>query len=691
MAGLTEFTNALFGAANTVSNVVDDYTTNQAKLSTSNKQIRLQQDINNELMKIQQSSNYENWQTNMNDFFERVKNGMSDQNSQYYCANNLQAQMFESILEQNRVGITEKVNQMVYGAQRDHAIVDYNNNLELYAQQYTGQDYINKANENAKLLYDCGYITEEQLQKQYDTNFERAYIDTNSKIYNDSIADAVKAGMSEEQFINDVKTKSAELMAIDTSGLPKSFDKGAMDETLEKNGRSNYRAYVQDLQNQNETKLSEIYANMLTKNSAEARNAIRKQGQNAIAKMTGLQLDSSVRARYAGYFALEDYLDGGTTTKSQASSAAKKMDPKDFIQFTMNAIERGAASDLGGLDSVYDAWTFFKGEVLEEYQSYEGNENATWAELEKAYPIVGQFFDYAEKNLPPEYQDVVACAENCLKQVLNTKENKELYKEEYESTMDLVKDILFETKKSGTDNVSKEALKTRVLRAINANLGGILEKNKQYKEYFGKDYEGISTLSNYKEGVFGKEKRMAQAMQERDAHPDLVYTDKHGDQKEYALSEGLSRLENDEKSELKKLLGVDDGDITMNYDHDGTHDILARRIYTVNGYDYRFTSDDGKTIKLEKKKNGTTKWEVSKTEKQQKKYDLDSGVKAWKKTDMSQKPPIAVSRPAASGGGEMTQEEWAKMSASFKTNIIKQYIKDNPEEATEWINSLNSK
>ena len=285
MGELANFTQALFGAANTVSNGVNDYITNQAKLSTSNKQIRLQQDINNELMKIQQSSNYQNWQQNMTNFFERVKSGMGDKNSQYYCENNLQAEMFTDILEQNRVGVTEKVNQMVYGAQRDHALVDYSNNLELYAQQYTGQDFINKANENAKLLYDCGYITEDQLQKQYDTNFERAYIDTNTKIYRNSVADAVRNNMSEDQFIEDMKTKTTELMAIDTSGLPKSFDKQAMDETLEKAGRSNYRAYVQDLQNTNETQLSEIYANMLTKNTAEERNAIRKQGQYVLSQM----------------------------------------------------------------------------------------------------------------------------------------------------------------------------------------------------------------------------------------------------------------------------------------------------------------------------------------------------------------------------------------------------------------------
>ena len=343
MSELANFTQALFGAANTASNVVDKYTTSQAELSTSFKQGRLQDEIITELENIKRSSKYENWQTDMNDFFERVKSEMSDENSQYYCKNNLQAEMFGKILEQQRIGVREKVNQMVFTAERDHALVDYNNLLALYAKQYTGQDYINKCNEAAKLLFDSGYIDESQLQTQYDTNFERAYIDTNQKIYTNSIADAVKNNMSEDQFIEDMKTKTTELMAIDTAGLPKSFDKQAMDETLEKYGRQNYKAYVSDLQQRNANKLSEIVQAMWQQTTAEGQVAQARYGQNTMNNMLGLQLSESDRVTYAKYFQLAlggDSLKGsggsGSGTPKEAFSDLLKYKADTVLQLAID-------------------------------------------------------------------------------------------------------------------------------------------------------------------------------------------------------------------------------------------------------------------------------------------------------------------------------------------------------------------
>ena len=702
MGALGNFTNALLDSVNTATKTYDKYITDQATLSTQTKNIQLHNDITAQINKIRMSSpsDYENWNTDINTFFEEVKNGMSNKDSPYYCQNNLQAEMFTKILEQNQASVNDQVTSMVNEQRVQKNRIDVNKALlGLQEAGLSGQAYYDEAKKVIDSAYAVGTYSQAEYEQLMDNNFYVGYSAMYDNMFDNTVYEAIDRGDSWEKIKTMMQEQAPAMMKTDGDNMPAAFDKQGFDKKVFDGLEKRYRAIQQDVWNETEKTFADYYDRMLDQRTVEGRNNVKQQARYYIdsIKKTGKASADQI-TKWTAKFVLEDYLDGGTTTRGQASSAAKKMNPKDFIEFTMNAIERGAASDLGGLDSVYDAWTFFKDEVLAEYQSYEGNENADWVELEKAYPIVGQFFDYAEKNLPPEFQDVIASAENCLKQILNTEDNKELYKEEYSSTMDLVKDILFETKKSATDNVSKEALKTRVLRAINANLGGILEKNKNYKQYLGEDYTGIKNLSNYKNGVIvGKEKRMAQAMQERDAHPDLVYTDKHGDQKEYALSEGLSRLENDEKSELKKILGVDDGDISMNYDNDGTHDILPRRIYTIDGYDYRFTSSDGKTIKLEKKKNGETpngkpyKWEEAKTEKQQKKYDLDTGLKTWDKSDQTTKPPIKVSNPSAAGGGEMTADQWASMGKAFKRNIIKNWIKEDPEAATKWINSLKSK
>lgn len=645
MSELQNFTQALFGAANTASSVVNDYTTNRAKLSTQSKQIKLQADINNELMKIQQSSDYTNWQQNMTDFFERVKGSMSDKNSQYYCENNLQAEMFESILSENQVGVSQKVNQMVYGRQRDSALVDYANNLELYAQQYTGQDYITKANEGAKLLYDCGYINEEQLQKQYDTNFQRAYIDVNSKLYQNSVADAVKNNMSEDQFIADIKSKTTELMAIDTKGLPKNFDKEAMDETLEKQGRSNYRAYVQDLQNRNESQLSEIYANMLTNNTASGRNAVRKQGQLVLAQMTGMQLDSSVRARYAGYFALEDYLDGGTTTRGQAVSALSKLDAKDQMNFFIGQWKKGSKGEEGGIAGLYNAYNLFKDSMLKQAQVIQPG--ATWTDIEEACPIVMQFFDTAKeqfKNIPG-MSDVIDNAKNML-EVIGVNETN------LGSAMDITYDMLFEVDVSDMDAPTVEKYVKRVATAYNSLYGNALEKEKDY-EWLKKE-SGMQAITNFKLGVTGNEKNLAQALQARANNPDLVYKDKTQQLKEtYGsdIKEALTNIEAEEKNEIARYIkattgrDIDIGTISSDWEEDGAYDVTANKVYTVGTQQYRLRSPDGKTIIMETKKAG-------------------ENANSWKQTQSTKAVESANSLAATKGKRQIEQESNNAIMAS---------------------------
>ena len=101
MANLADLTNSIFDTINTGASIANDYTQKQATLSTQTKNIQLQNDINAELMRIRQSSDFENWNTNINNFFTRVKSGMANKDSPYYCQNNLQAEMYTKILEQN--------------------------------------------------------------------------------------------------------------------------------------------------------------------------------------------------------------------------------------------------------------------------------------------------------------------------------------------------------------------------------------------------------------------------------------------------------------------------------------------------------------------------------------------------------------------------------------------------------------
>lgn len=709
MSKILEVTNALLDSANAVNSVISDYTKNEAQLATQNKQIQLQEDITNELNNIKRSSNYENWQQNMTEFFERVKNGMGDENSPYYCKNNLQAKMFTSILEQNRVGVNEKVNQLVYSAERDKAIADYNNNIVRIGNLYSGQDYINQADQLAKGLYDVGYITAQQYQNLKDDNYTKAFVNTATKLFDNTIDNAIKQGDDESTIIKMLWDTMPDLMGTDTDGLPKNFDTQSLKDQCNKIFKQNYRAKLTDMQQGNANKLSEINQRMRQARSEQERLNIARQGQMAMNGMTGNMLSEDDRNKYAAYFDYE--IKGGSSgSGSGGSSAIKKLDPKDKVEFYMNAIRNGDETTIN------NAKKDFEKEMLEDFKMYTGNVDATIVDVEKAYPVVGQFLEYAKKNLPTGFEDVITTAENVLKTTLNTKGDNSKYKEELSTTMGLVEDILFDTRIKGAGPEEIKQVKNQVIRAINAQLGGILEKNKEYKDAF-EDYAGIKTLSNYREGVFeSKEERMAKAMVERDANPDLVYTKANGVVVPYALQEGLSRLEADERTELKSLIksqtgkNVSDGEIKMTYEHDeGKDDVTAQRRYTIDGKDYRFSSKDGKHIILETKDNGKDNWHVIKTNSQQKEYDSpkaseDRIVNQFKEKNVTTIPKQGFTYTDENGkqqkltytdpeGEEkaISQTYWKYLREGEREKIIREFIQKNPDAAQQWLNSLPSK
>ena len=634
--------------------------------------------------------------------------------------------------------VSNEVRNLVFKADRDKALVDYQNSLETLAQTETPENYLRLANEGAKNLFDLGFIDETQLQQQYNTNFDRGYINTAMKMFNITAEAAIKRGDSEETVIDMVFQNMPQLMATDTAGLPKLRDTTQLKETLTKDMKQQFRAKQQDIWNQTEKKCAQIYDSIMDQRTAEGRNTQRLSGRVFLdsVKNTGMISPDQLR-RWTGLFALEDYYSPeGTTTSSQRKAAAKKMDPEDRIKFYLNAVENSDET------TTYNAKKDLFDELLDEFKAYIGNQNATIMDLKEAYPSIDEFLKQAKSRLPSDFKDVVSFAESVIKSTLNTKGDKEAYKSEINSTLDLVYDILFDADLKNLGPEAKKDLKTRVVRAINANLGGVLQKQKDYKQYFDKDYAGIETLSDYRIGVIqGDEARMAQAMKERDANPDLVYTKENGVEVPYALKEGLARLENDERSQLKELLidrmGADnlkafiehqtgqqvknlDEDfnkiVKATYESDGKNDVTARRRYTINGIDYRFRTDDGKHIILEEKKNGTNdEWKQTRTVSQQKEYDSPKAVAKrtekevtnivnktdWKKTsipeggftytdDNGNQQKLTYTDPE---GEEkvINQAYWKSIRANEKKRIIMDWMEKDPEAAKKWLDMLEAK
>ena len=736
MAKMIELTNAVFDSINTATKIYNKHLEEEADLSTKLKSIHLKNVVDEEFARIRNSSDFQNWSKDVDDLYSRLKGEMSNKDSPFYCRNNLQGEQFSLLLEQSRANTINQVQTMAdQEAKKSYRIVIDKEIQEMKQLGVMGKELYDKSSELIKDARRINAYTQEEMQQKLAVVYYDAYNTTYDAAFDAQIDKAIENGDSFNKVWEDMQWLSEDVMKYNPNDIPVGFDKTQVDTQLKKKYQQRYDARIQDMQQTNANKLADLYITMQQSN-AEGKVNIALQGQTALRGMKGNKLSENDKIKYANYFKLEEYYGSGARgSSSQRKAAADKLDVQDYMDFYFNAIENGDAS------TVYNAWKDCQDDMLEEFKNVTGNQNASIIDLEKAYPKVGTFLNKAKDRLPPDFKDVINYAENVVKSTLNTKDDKEAYKEELNSTLDLVYDIVFDAdiKSMGPD--AKKELKTRVTRAINANLGGVLQKQKDYKQYFDKDYAGLETLSDYRVGVIqSKEARMAQAMRERDANPDLVYTKANGLEVPYAMQEGLARLENDERSELKDLLisrmganglkaliekqtgqPVEDLDSDFNkivkasYESDGRNDVTANRRFTIDGTDYRFRTEDGKHIILEEKKNGTQGWQQVKTVSQQKEYDSPKAVTKrtekevtnivnktdWKKTsipeggftytdDDGKKQKLTYTDPE---GEEKTinQAYWKHLRTNEKKRIIMEWMEKDPEAAKKWLDKLDSK
>ena len=404
MGKLGEFTDALMGSARTISNVYDDKLTKQATLSTQTKNIQLQNDINGQLARIRQSSNYEDWNTQINDFFTQVKSGMSNKDSPYYCQNNLQAEQFEKILEQNQVNVSDQVGRMVQQRQSEKRVLDVQNSKTMLAEMTAGQNYIDQANDLDRGLYENGDISLEQYQKSKDQNYISAYQDMRIKTFDASLDDALAQGKSFEAFYSDIENNMPELKATDTDGLERAMDKDALNSAIKKTCLQNYNAKLTDIQQGNADKLSQIVQQMRQNNTAEGKLAVARQGQMAMNRMLGLQLSETDRLKYSALFelALDDGLGG-----SGSGSGSGNGKPTDSYETLIKASPDTAVQLWldGKNGNLYDVTQVVSDNLVKEWftGNYKENYDKDFAERNEDYETI-----YRGKTSTDSLTEVIA-------------------------------------------------------------------------------------------------------------------------------------------------------------------------------------------------------------------------------------------------------------------------------------------
>ena len=732
MSELANFTNALLGSTNTATKVIGDYLTKQAQLSTDIKNSQLQTEINAELARIKQSTNFEDWNAQIADFFEKRKAAMSDKNSTYYCQNNLQAEMFTSILDKSIINVSAHVNNMVIDKQLEKNKIDVNKGIINYKNLgLSGQNLYDKCKELIDNAYAVGTYSQAEYEQLNDAIFYDSYSSMYINMFRESSEEAIKRGDSLDKIWDTMQTNAAAMMKVDSDQMPSGFDKEAYDKKIKSDLQREYNAKQQDIWDQTEMKFADYYDRMLDQRTAEGRNNVKSQARSYIdtIKNTGLASADQI-TKWTARFVLEDYLDPeGSTTASQASAALKKLTPEQKIEFYLNAAKRGDESELGGPATIYNARDLYQKDIWDEFKEATGNPDLLWSQVEEQCPTVMTFIDKAKekfKNTPLE--DVATYAQNLLEAVVNTKGDSDKYKEEINATMDVVWDMLFETNISDLDEKAIQSLKDRTARFINSKYGGVLEKSKAVNDETRKMLKkttGLDTLRNYREGVFNNEKTMAKALQEREANPDLVYKDQYGNTKptyKEDVEQGLTSLEAAEKKEIaayiKQNTGfpVNEKDIKGDYEEDGAYDWKAGKIYTVvakdqygrsvDEYQYKLSSKDGEHITLQRKKKGSTQWEEVRTASQQQKYEsVDAQAqRAVEQKDVSTIPEGGFTYTDEDGTiqkftytdpegeeKEISSAYWKYLRPKAKQALIAEFIQKNPEAAQKWLNSLKNK
>lgn len=318
-------TDAFFDAINTGSSIVKDYTENEARFATTTKKYNLQADINNEMQKIAMNGNYTTWQTDINNFFEKVKGQMSDPNSQYYCKNNLQAKMFNEVLNDSLVSVGNRVSMMVMQKQLSQMGVDRDQAINrLIEQGITGNDFVQKANEIDEAYWMLnGNVDPDEKQAVREKRYIYGYTSEKEALFNNSLNEAIKRGDSAEKLINMVNKNTTPINAYNADGSPMAMDTKGIDADLDKKFRQKYDAALKDYQQENANKLSRILEQMRQVNTAEEKVQIAQHGQNTMKLMKDHDLSENDRNFYSAAFELNL---GGSGLKGSGSGSSKPTD-----------------------------------------------------------------------------------------------------------------------------------------------------------------------------------------------------------------------------------------------------------------------------------------------------------------------------------------------------------------------------
>lgn len=335
MGAIGDFTNTLLNSANTANSIMDDRIRKQAQFDLNTRKLRLQEEINSKMNDFSTRSDYENWEQEIDNLFTETQANMSNQDSDFYCRNNLTAQMFNEVLNNARVQTQQRTTELVLQFNEKKKDLDYNQSYELLKQMYSGQDFV----DNADILIDSYSQTRQldpiQIENLKAQAFKDAMAGVYGDFYNQIVNKALVAGKTADEVWNDIDRGTAgSVKRKDENGITiPNYGSGEFKKEQAEIFKQKYKADQAQYQRQN----AEWYSNDIVD--------IRGDIVNLISGAKGAKNATDIVARInIGHGRLEKTQQSqlGNGVKDSLSKEYKQL--LDLLENYEKAVNKGAGS-----------------------------------------------------------------------------------------------------------------------------------------------------------------------------------------------------------------------------------------------------------------------------------------------------------------------------------------------------------
>ena len=244
MAVLGELWNAATSATNEVTNIINDFEQKQANIDLTNMQIQLEREVNAQTLELQKNNDYGTWEQTITDFYTKRMEQMGDKNSPYYCRNNYTARMAKNMLESSLNTTQNKAAVMAMQNLQKKDIATYNENISQLQQMYSGQEYINRANQAASNLYEAGILDPTQYASELEKHWYTGSLGNYTNNFtNDIISKGIADGESFDEVWNKYDKSLEKTKRYGSDGLEVSLTTQKLRQPLENNASSSLILY----------------------------------------------------------------------------------------------------------------------------------------------------------------------------------------------------------------------------------------------------------------------------------------------------------------------------------------------------------------------------------------------------------------------------------------------------------------